>query len=73
MCSKKSCAAAGNVNYPLRIKVGTVEKEESEFNAQFVARMIPKLDWKALGLAARDVRLIFFMFVFSFRLASDDW
>ncbi|XP_026061078.1 multifunctional methyltransferase subunit TRM112-like protein isoform X2 [Carassius auratus] len=38
--------------YPLIIKATEVKVNELEFNAQFVSRMIPKLEWKALIQAA---------------------
>ncbi|CAM4617422.1 multifunctional methyltransferase subunit TRM112-like protein [Siphateles boraxobius] len=38
--------------YPLVIKATEVKVNELEFNAQFVSRMIPKLEWSALIQAA---------------------
>ncbi|XP_059378378.1 multifunctional methyltransferase subunit TRM112-like protein [Carassius carassius] len=38
--------------YPLIIKATEVKVNQLEFNAQFVSRMIPKLEWKALIQAA---------------------
>ncbi|TRY90130.1 hypothetical protein DNTS_031617 [Danionella cerebrum] len=38
--------------YPLIIKATEVKVNELDFNAQFVSRMIPKLEWSALIQAA---------------------
>jgi hypothetical protein len=35
-----------------------VEVKSVDFNPEFVARMIPKIDWAALRQAALDVRYI---------------
>jgi len=57
VCSKKTCTQAGAVNYPLRIKATNVENAAVEFNAEFVARIIGKLEWKALVQAAADLQI----------------
>ncbi|KAI2657092.1 Multifunctional methyltransferase subunit TRM112-like protein [Labeo rohita] len=44
--------------YPLIIKATEVKVSELEFNAQFVSRMIPKLEWSALIQAAEWVEVI---------------
>lgn len=41
--------------YPLLIKATEVKLNEVEFNAQFVSRMIPKLEWSALVQAAEEL------------------
>ncbi|XP_061644039.1 multifunctional methyltransferase subunit TRM112-like protein [Phyllopteryx taeniolatus] len=41
--------------YPLLIKATEVKVNEVDFNAQFVSRMIPKLDWSALLQAADEL------------------
>ncbi|MBN3300116.1 multifunctional methyltransferase subunit TRM112-like protein [Amia ocellicauda] len=41
--------------YPLIIKASEVKQVEVEFSAQFVCRMLPKLDWSALVQAAQSV------------------
>jgi len=53
MCNKKCCI--GQINYPLRIKISKLETKESEYNVAFIINMIPKLDWKALCVAANDI------------------
>uniref|UniRef100_UPI00358E29BF multifunctional methyltransferase subunit TRM112-like protein n=1 Tax=Myxine glutinosa TaxID=7769 RepID=UPI00358E29BF len=41
--------------YPLRIKAKEVQLNAVDFNAEFISRMIPKLEWKALREAAESV------------------
>ncbi|XP_019718922.1 multifunctional methyltransferase subunit TRM112-like protein [Hippocampus comes] len=41
--------------YPLLIKATEVKVNEVDFNAQFVSRMIPKLEWSALLQAADEL------------------
>jgi multifunctional methyltransferase subunit TRM112 len=53
MCSVRGCTSN---NYPLTIKPTQVDTVESEFNADFMRNMIPKLEWNALVSSCRDVR-----------------
>ncbi|XP_050438723.1 multifunctional methyltransferase subunit TRM112-like protein [Adelges cooleyi] len=46
------CLKGVKVGYPLRIEAQDVKISESEFNMEFVAKMVPKLDWKVLVNAA---------------------
>ncbi|XP_074655118.1 uncharacterized protein LOC141908807 [Tubulanus polymorphus] len=41
--------------YPLGIIASDVSVKEEDFNPEFIARMIPKLDWSALSQAAEQV------------------
>jgi len=48
----------GNANgYPLAIEAESVEQVELEFNGEFVARMLDKLEWGALLAAAQQARV----------------
>lgn len=40
--------------YPLRVKAESVEIKESEFNKDFLVRLIPKIHYDALFAAAKD-------------------
>ena len=62
-CNKKGVTQG----YPLQIEVatdpttgtaleGAVQTSESEFNANFVIRMIPKLEWGVFVSAAKQLR-----------------
>jgi multifunctional methyltransferase subunit TRM112 len=41
--------------YPLRIEVGKVEVKETEFNSEFIKRMLDRLDWAALRSATSQL------------------
>lgn len=41
--------------YPLRILAKEVALKAVEFNAEFIARMIPKLDWTVLKVTAESL------------------
>jgi len=58
ICAKKSCSRAGAVNFPLNIRATKTEKVPIEFNKDFVLRMIPRLDWRALVLSASQVTVV---------------
>ncbi len=45
MCNVKSCTKN---NYPLIIKVDESKIIDTEFNQEFIEKLIPKLDWNAL-------------------------
>ena len=51
-CHVKGC---NKDNFPLRLEEVEMEKEESEFNPDFIRHMIPKLDWNALRGTAHAV------------------
>ena len=42
--------------YPFQLVADTTEEREAEFNAEFVARMLPKLNYAVLRTAAEAVR-----------------
>ncbi|XP_076321234.1 tRNA methyltransferase subunit 11-2 [Tachypleus tridentatus] len=44
-----------NVGFPLKICATEVKEIAVDFNPEFVARMIPKLDWDALCQAAESL------------------
>ncbi|XP_075229779.1 tRNA methyltransferase subunit 11-2 [Lycorma delicatula] len=46
------CLKGVNVGYPLGIIAKDVKVSEVDFNMEFVARIIPKLDWRTLWNAA---------------------
>ena len=47
------CNVKGVKNgFPLNIEATEVELEETDFNEEFVQRMIPKLEWAAFVQAA---------------------
>ena len=49
MCSKIFfCIEAVTIGFPLAIEVEKMEEVEAEFNAEFMARMVEKLDYGAL-------------------------
>nr|CAG4650668.1 EOG090X0LTV [Sida crystallina] len=49
------CLKGVNVGYPLGIIAKEVKVLEVDFNPEFVARMIPKIDWTALCKAAENI------------------
>ena len=51
-CHVKGCKSD---NYPLEIQEAQVEIVESEFNEDFIRKMIPRLDWDALTQAIIQV------------------
>jgi len=53
-CHVKGCTTD---NFPLKIQDAELDAVEAEFNAEFIKRMIPKLDWPALVATAFEVRL----------------
>ena len=44
--------------YPLAIEVESMEETEAEFNPEFIARMVDKLDYDALLQTVASVRRI---------------
>jgi multifunctional methyltransferase subunit TRM112 len=53
-CHVKGCNAD---SYPLEIHDAQVDIVESEFNEEFIRKMIPRLDWDAL---AQTIQMVFF-------------
>ncbi|KAF0716442.1 multifunctional methyltransferase subunit TRM112-like protein, partial [Aphis craccivora] len=49
------CLKGVKVGYPLRIVAKDVKISESEFNKEFVKKIIPKLDWKVFVNAAVQI------------------
>jgi len=54
MCNVKGCTKN---NFPLKINATIVEKKQSDFNAEFVKHMLPRIDWSALLSACKDLSL----------------
>lgn len=46
------CIKGVNIGYPLGILAKDIRVSETDFNMEFVARIIPKLDWSTLWQAA---------------------
>ncbi|XP_022107235.1 multifunctional methyltransferase subunit TRM112-like protein [Acanthaster planci] len=44
--------------YPLKIEVENMNITEVEFNPEFISRMIPRLEWKALYEAAQMLDVV---------------
>ncbi|GJE94128.1 Trm112p-domain-containing protein [Phanerochaete sordida] len=51
-CHAKGCTTN---NFPLRLQDAAVELRDAEFNAEFVRGFLPRLEWKALVGAAREL------------------
>ncbi|KIY70054.1 Trm112p-domain-containing protein [Cylindrobasidium torrendii FP15055 ss-10] len=51
-CHAKGCTTN---NFPLALKDVQIELRESDFNPDFLKGFLPKLDWPALVLAARQL------------------
>ncbi len=61
-----SCNIKGVTNgYPLGIEASRLETKESELNPEFLRKIFPKLEWKALRDAAHSV-CVYAGFLFSF-------
>jgi len=51
-----TCNIKGVKNgFPLKIEAEDIQQKEADFNPEFVSRMIPKLEWKALVEAAQSI------------------
>lgn len=51
-----SCIIKGvTKGYPLGIQATKIQVKETDFNADFIARMIPRVEWPALIAAATEV------------------
>lgn len=51
-CNAKGCTSN---NFPLKFAEAELEEIEADYNADFLKRMIPKLEWKALVETAFSV------------------
>ncbi|XP_023028109.1 multifunctional methyltransferase subunit TRM112-like protein [Leptinotarsa decemlineata] len=49
------CMKGVSVGYPLGLNASDVRVSEVDFNPEFVAKMIPKLDWSVLYNAAESI------------------
>ncbi|XP_015430614.1 PREDICTED: multifunctional methyltransferase subunit TRM112-like protein [Dufourea novaeangliae] len=49
------CLKGVTVGYPLGIVAKDIKVSEVDFNSEFIARIIPKLDWATLWKAAESV------------------
>lgn len=54
-CHAKSCISSP-ANFPLVFQDAAVEIHEAEFNPDFMRGFLPKIEWRALVSAARQVR-----------------
>mmetsp|Transcript_7564 Transcript_7564/g.8683 ORF Transcript_7564/g.8683 Transcript_7564/m.8683 type:complete len:124 (+) Transcript_7564:99-470(+) len=51
-----TCNVKGVVNgFPLKIEAAKVERQETDFNEEFIKNMIPKLDYNVLRNAAKQL------------------
>lgn len=57
-CHVKGCTSN---NFPLEFKDVQIELREAEFNPDFLRGFMPKIEWKALVDAARQVCLFVFL------------
>lgn len=65
-----SCNIKGVTNgYPLGIEASRLETKESELNPEFLRKIFPKLEWKALRDAAHSV-CVFFSFYCAFSTSA---
>ena len=53
-CHVKGCTSN---NFPLLFKDAKVEIREAEYNEEFLRGFLPRIEWKALVDAARQVRV----------------
>lgn len=51
MCVKRGCTSE---HFPLRIEAARIEVRASDFSADVVRALVPKLEWAALVAAAAD-------------------
>ena len=58
MPAELACAGLGPRGFPLRLQATGVRINPVDFNPDFVARMIPKVEWAALLEAADTLRLV---------------
>ncbi|CAH1982409.1 unnamed protein product [Acanthoscelides obtectus] len=49
------CMKGVSIGYPLAIKALDIRTVEVDFNPEFVAKMIPKIDWTVLHGAAESI------------------
>ncbi|XP_001655512.2 multifunctional methyltransferase subunit TRM112-like protein [Aedes aegypti] len=49
------CIRGVKVGYPLKLNIVEKKVVSSDFNSEFITRMIPRLDWEAIKLAATHV------------------
>ncbi|OQV19632.1 Eukaryotic initiation factor 4A-III, partial [Hypsibius exemplaris] len=48
------CIKGVQEGYPLRLKVENVEVKESDYNQEFIVRLLPKIRYDAIYSAAKD-------------------
>ncbi|CAN6596299.1 multifunctional methyltransferase subunit Trm112p [Trichomonascus vanleenenianus] len=53
-CVVKDCAKTGNA-FPLQYSDVTLVRQEAEFEPEFIANVLPKLDWDALVQTAKEL------------------
>uniref|UniRef100_A0A0K8TQY6 Multifunctional methyltransferase subunit TRM112-like protein n=1 Tax=Tabanus bromius TaxID=304241 RepID=A0A0K8TQY6_TABBR len=46
------CIRGVKVGFPLKLNIGKKDVVQADFNAEFIARLIPRLDWNTVYLSA---------------------
>eukprot|EP00128_Syssomonas_multiformis_P001688 Colp12_sorted_trinity150504_noHs@2287 len=54
-CHAKNCTKD---NFPLKIEASEVAEQETEFNPEFIRRMLGRLEWKAFVSAAESLGIM---------------
>lgn len=57
-CAVRSCAKTTDA-FPLKYTDLTLIKQETEFDPEFIANILPRLDWEALVKVASEVCFFF--------------
>jgi hypothetical protein len=60
-CHAKGCTSN---NFPLAFKDVEIEVREADFNPEFIKNFMPKIEWKALVTAAKQVRKLVMIWQF---------
>ena len=54
-CSSAAAAGGDTSNFPLSITDADIQIKETDFNADFIRSLVPKIDWPALRRTAEEV------------------
>lgn len=54
-CAVKACKSS-SASFPLHPKDAELAQDEIELNPQFIANVLPRLDWAALKTTSTEVR-----------------
>ncbi|XKL68914.1 hypothetical protein PGB90_006683 [Kerria lacca] len=49
------CLKGVNTGYPLKLVVKEIRVQSSDFNKEFISKMIPRLDWAVFVVAAKQI------------------